>query len=202
MISMKSLVIFMLVQAAVISAKAGLVTFSQGSVNVEASEHVGEGNDLRTGPESRAELLLNPDTYLRIGSEAIITLESESLDKISLRLVKGRAVVDSVRLDRKLPITIRLGAVDVSIAKDGLYVLEQERVFVLDGEMTVLGTDQRLRKGWTLDLSEGAIAPFEVDDLEDDPLLRWSERRARRLSVSPRRPVRSPAGRRSLRLNF
>ena len=126
--AMKTLVLLMLLQHALISAKAGMVTLSHGWVNLTVNGHIGEGNPLTTGTDSRVEILLGPDSYLRMRSDSEIVLECESLDKIAVRLTKGAAIIDVNRIDKKMPISVRVGDLETHIGKSGLYLVQSDGV--------------------------------------------------------------------------
>ena len=134
---MKTLILLLLVQHVVISAKAGMVTLSHGWVNLDARSHVGEGNPLTTGTDSKVEILLSPDSYLRMKSDSEIVLECEDLDQIAVRLTKGEAIIDVARIDKKMPISVRVGDLETHIRKSGIYLFQSDGVFVLKGELRV-----------------------------------------------------------------
>ena len=131
---MKMLLIILLVQHAVISARAGLVTYVN-NMTLEIDDHMGEGNEIHTGRGSRFEAMLGPDTYVRMRNRATIVLVSDALDNTVLRLVRGSTIVDAKKIDDDIPIRVLVGDLEFSIRKDGLYLFEDNRITVLDGEL-------------------------------------------------------------------
>ena len=68
---MTSLLLVLMMQGAttqfLVSTRAGLVNYVQGSANVKAAISVPAGEVIATGPGAAVELLLNPGSYLRMG---------------------------------------------------------------------------------------------------------------------------------------
>ena len=193
---MKALLVILLVQHAVISARAGLITYVR-NLTVAVDEHIGEGNEVHGGPGSRFEAMLTPDSYVRMRGASAIALESETLDRTVIRVLSGTAIIDAGRVDRDIPIRVRLGELEFSIAKDGLYLFEEDRVVVLDGEMNVTPqhetmADGRLRKGWAVARSEADRSyvriQLDTDEFDALPLVRWSRQRSAQLA--PERTLR------------
>jgi hypothetical protein len=191
---MKTLLIILLIQHAVISARAGLVTYVN-SMTVLVYDHMGEGKEIRSRLGSRFEAMLGPDSYVRTRNRAAIVLESEALDNTVLRLARGSAIVEAKKIDDDIPIRILVGDLEFSIREDGLYLFEENRITVLEGE---LGVDDsggqspttRLRKDHRLVRSDGdgIFREERFDDtagIASTPLVRWSRQRSERLTPDP-----------------
>jgi len=187
---MTAILMVLLAQHAVISARAGMVTYTEGVVNTVANAHVGEGNSLITGPSGRAEIMLVPDSYLRILPYSSVLLESERLEHIVLKLGTGAAIADINEIDDDLPIFVQLDGLEVRIQEKGLYLFEPDRVAVLEGELEL--TEGRLRKGETLVRDNGTFSQVPLrSDIEAHPLVRWNALRTEQLVARrPRRQVR------------
>jgi hypothetical protein len=203
---MIGILLLALAQHAVISARAGMVTYTEGVVNVRAGEHavhaeinqhVGEGNALATGPSGRAEIMLTPDSYLRVLPYTGVRLESEQLDRIVLRLTAGAAIADIDGLDHDLPIRVHLNGIEIAIRKDGIYLFEPDRVAVIDGELAIgrptSGEEQRLRKGRSLVRMGDSFSEVPTGtDIGEHSLVRWNEQRSD--DLTPSRRGRQPRG--------
>jgi hypothetical protein len=191
---MKTLILLLLVQHAVISAKAGMVTLSHGWVNLDARSHVGEGNPLTTGTDSKVEILLSPDSYLRMKGDSEIVLECEDLDQIAVRVTKGEAIIDVARIDRKMPISVRVGDLETHIRKSGIYLFQSDGVFVLKGELRV-GPVVKVKKGWKITGSNRDFKKTKMEKSAPHPLVEWNALRTRemnkRTSSAPK--LRRPA---------
>ena len=188
---MKMLLIILLVQHAVISARAGLVTYVN-NMTLEIDDHMGEGNEIHTGRGSRFEAMLGPDTYVRMRNRATIVLVSDALDNTVLRLVRGSTIVDAKKIDDDIPIRVLVGDLEFSIRKDGLYLFEDNRITVLDGELRLENSVKssstiRLRKHHRLIRFDGNGTFREerledIADIERLPLVRWSLQRSVQLT--------------------
>lgn len=191
---MKVLLIALLLQHAVISARAGLVTYVR-NIAAQVDEQMGQGVEIRGQRGSRFEAMLTPDTYVRMRNDSAIVLESEALDRIVLRRVSGAMIIDVKNIDGDIPIRVRTGDMEFSIGKDGVYLFEQDRASVLDGEMRFSDSTgnfdgERLKKEWTVGRSgpDQPLAKVQLEDLSDIramPLVRWSEQRTRQLTPEP-----------------
>jgi hypothetical protein len=180
-----------------ISARAGLINVADGDVFLsdgqgaarrplvrKATELVElrEGQMLETG-EGRAEVLLTPGAFLRIGESAAVRLQSSRLTSVRIEIVRGAALVDVVELLKDHSLTILVEGAEAAIGKPGLYRFEAAppRIRVFDGQLEVRagGRTQDLKRGRELALSGGSwsLARFDPDK-ETDALYRWSKRRA------------------------
>src|SRR2546428_13572228 len=101
-------VIFFLMQY-MVSAKAGLVNYVDGQVNVRLHEQITAGTPIETGLQSHVELLLNPGSFLRIGEDSQAGLDSGELSKIAVRIGKGAALIEPSVINNKIPIRVTTG---------------------------------------------------------------------------------------------
>ena len=118
-----------------VSTKAGLVNYVQGSANVKAATGVPAGQPISTGPGGAVELLLNPGSYLRMGESTTVVLERTELSDIALRIVQGSAVIEANGVDKDLPLTVSIGKLKMEIIKNGIYLFADGRVVVVDGKI-------------------------------------------------------------------
>ena len=99
------------------------------------------GDKLRTKPHSFAELSLLPDTYLRLDSESEISFEQLSNDLISLKLLRGSAILDVARYESKelLPIKLAGPSTSVALVGEGNYRIDikpsGDRITVREGKV-------------------------------------------------------------------
>jgi hypothetical protein len=110
---------------AVIFAEAG-VEFSSENKELQALAEKAQlvaGDRLRTSRNSVAELMMFPDLYLRVDSESEVLLEQTSNETIAFKVLRGSAILDVARFDRKeLPeILISGTATSAVVAEDGNY---------------------------------------------------------------------------------
>jgi hypothetical protein len=192
--AMKLLLVILLLQHVVISARSGLVTYVR-SMTVEVDQHMEEGNEIRGGRGSRFEAMLGSDTYVRMRDSSAIVLDSEALDSTFLRLVEGSAVIDARKIDEDFPIRLLMGDFEFSIGHDGLYLFERDRVVVLEGEILVSDSegnfrDTRLKEEWMLarQAPDSVFTALEIEDtaaVDRLPLVRWSRQRTNQLTPAP-----------------
>ncbi len=191
---MKILLIVLLAQHAIISARAGYITFARGLTSVvEGQDHIGEGNVVRSEPGSRFEAALGPDSYVRLRGSATIRLESESLESPVVRLLEGAMIIDADNIDENIPIRFLVDDLSFSVRKNGLYLVEKHRVTVLEGELGIDDrsgsiSSNRLRQRWAL-LVEGEAPTLreltDAGEFEEMPLVEWSRQRNEQLEPRP-----------------
>lgn len=118
----------------VVSAKPGTVNFVESGVEFSSSgekpwEELTEksqlvaGNKVRTNRYSFVELMMFPDLYLRLDGSSEVLLEQLSNETISVKVLKGSAILDVARFDRKELPDISIGGPSASavVAEDGNY---------------------------------------------------------------------------------
>ena len=116
-----------------ISAKAGGVNTVVGQVWVkragQASEQrltsedeLASGDVVSTGVWARAEILLNPGSYLRLGEDSEFELVDSSLDNLRIKLLKGSAILEAIGAENlELRINIVTAQQSLVILRGGLY---------------------------------------------------------------------------------
>jgi hypothetical protein len=113
----------------VISAKPGTVNFAEAGVEFS---HEGEwkplnekstlvtGDSVRTGKSSLAELGLFPEMNVRLDSSSEMLFTQLSNDSVSLKILRGSAILDIARFDRKLFPQITVSGPSKSVVLDDL----------------------------------------------------------------------------------
>jgi hypothetical protein len=150
----------------VISAHSGLIHFSEGSVFLDDQrleqktgkfDQMNNGSELRT-QDGRAEVLLTPGTFLRVGANSAVRMLSNQLDDTRVELLSGSAVLDqgSDTL-ASTSVTILYNLDQVHIKKAGRYRFDSEppQVRVESGEVEVTA------EGKSIEAGEGYVVPFE-----------------------------------------
>jgi hypothetical protein len=150
----------------VISAHSGLIHFSDGSVFLDDQRveqkagkfgQMNNGSELRT-EEGRAEVLLTPGTFLRLGANSGIRMVSNQLDDTRVELLKGSAVLDqgSDTL-ADTAVTVLYALDEVHIKKAGRYRFDSEppQVKVETGNIEVVA------EGKSVEAGAGYVVPFE-----------------------------------------
>lgn len=180
-----------------ISARAGMINVAEGDVffsdgrsaapqRVEPKPNeilsMKEGQILRT-EEGRAEVLLTPGAFLRMGESSAIQLHSNRLSSVKIELLEGSALIDVIELLSDNSVIVRLGEAEAELEKAGLYRFDaappRVRVYRGQAEARGQGWTQQVRQGRTLQLEGGQWAVKRFDpEKETDSLYRWSKRRS------------------------
>ena len=139
--------VFLLLQS-VISIKPGFVHFADGEANVRKFQQVEPGKAIRTGPNSRVEIGLGPDSLLRLDENSAAVLESIDKADVSVRIESGTALVEVEKVDKSDRIRISFGDLKTAIDSKGVFRFSQDSVSVIDGKLSIVGTNVTLQKGW------------------------------------------------------
>jgi hypothetical protein len=163
--------------------KAGFVNAVHGESNVRLHQQVENGKSIETGPGSHVELLLAPATFLRLGENSNVLLESDSLKSSLVRVVSGEVILECDVFDLRLPVRVVVGPRKVQIVGSGLYRFTNTSASVFEGvlqiEVEKNGSGFRIGKGRQITGGSDKydeiplVPPDEPDDLD-----RWSARRS------------------------
>lgn len=182
----------------VISAKAGGVNFVTGAVSVArkegksglllAGDAIETGDRVTTGADGKAEILLNPGSFLRVGGGASFEFISTSLDDLKIKLLSGSAVLEviaaddfrvSLEMPHSLVVLTRSGVFRMDVLEDG-----SSKVSVFKGKVPY-GPEgkEELKSGRSVVLGNGApVAVSKFDTDARDELDMWSRERAKELT--------------------
>src|SRR5205085_5518308 len=180
-----------------ISAKAGGVNLVEGNVSISRStgrsgillvkDEIAIGERVTTPSNGRAEVLLNPGSYLRVGPETSFDFVSTSLDDLQLNIYRGSAIFEVIA-DEEFSVLIKTPGNEVKLTRSGVYRVDvlpdtDVRVSVVKGKLFV-GPDSKtkVKAGRTVLIKgeETTVAKFDKD--ADDPLDMWSQSRAKDLA--------------------
>ena len=141
----------------------------------------GQSLDTQVG---KAEILLTPGAFLRIGDNSSIVLISPSLTDTELRLDKGEAMVEIAELHPQNNLMIVQNGDTVRLEKPGLYEFDADKntVRVYDGQAVVrhANRDIEVKAKHQVALAGGESPKadkFNVEEVQDD-LYRWSSLRS------------------------
>jgi hypothetical protein len=173
------------------TARPGTVNYTEGGVTIDGqaiaakslgSTEVEPGQVLRTG-QGKAEMLLTPGVFIRLGDNAAVRMVSPSLTDTRVELLQGEAMVeaDEVLVGNHLVIADR--GVDTQIRKNGLYrfTTEPAQLAVYDGQAQVFIDERTVEvgKGKQLTLTQAAaVKPQSFDRRLTDNLYQWSSVRS------------------------
>ena len=178
----------------VISAKAGVVNIVVGDVRVVraqpsavpemliSGDELQNGDVVKTGTSGRAEILLNPGCYLRLGTESEFVFLFDNFVSDRLKLMRGSAVLEASAIETS--IIVETPKARFEIARDGLYRFnvgpdDNADVAVRKGRVSVGKTIIKEGKRAFVEGSTSAIAKLNKQDV--DPLDDWSKERSKAL---------------------
>jgi hypothetical protein len=194
----------------IISAKSGLINYVEGLVLLSGEPVVRksgvrvemkEGSELRA-EDGRAEVLLNPGVFLRVGEKSTVRMVSDSLTDSRIEFVSGAAIIaPGRRLNAKenwaSSVSIVYQGAIVHLRKNGIYRFDDEpaQLRVYAGEASVARGEaiQIAGAGEMIALTNPG-PPVEFDVRAIDALGLWSKRRAAYISMAHESTVkrRSP----------
>jgi hypothetical protein len=189
----------------VISAQSGMINYTEGQVlvnnrNVEVTSSRFPQlrlEEVLSTKEGRAEVLLNPGSFLRVGEDSSIRLASSSLTRPSVEVLSGSVVLEVATESKDELVTLTWKDVVLSLVKHGVFRLDTDpaALRVFDGEVSVTSAGHQVTVG------KGKMLPFDgtwvlakFDAEQTDSLDRWSGRRAGYLAMANPSAAGMPGG--------
>ena len=178
--------------AAASSAIPGTLNYVEGQVAVAGrtvstrsvgSVQVRSNQVLETG-QGRAEMLLTPGVFLRLGDNSSVRMVSPGLANTRVEVLRGQAIVEVAELFKDNNLWIGMNGASTRLDKQGLYAFnaDTQLVQVFDGKATVQQNDRQkdLGKGRELALNgTWKVAHFDTkSQAAQDPLYAWSNLRS------------------------
>lgn len=173
----------------VVSAKAGFIQFTAGEVFLDGNQlylaggdgfQMENGQSLRTG-RGYAELLLNANAYLRLGTQSLLQMHQNRLDDAQLALKQGSALVEVVEKTKGSQIRIKLAEASVELRKHGLYRFDADtgkiRVYGGEARVAMKSLKAKIKKGRMIRLDED-LKPSKFDTKALDTLHQWAALRS------------------------
>ena len=178
----------------VITAKAGGVNHVQGPVSIERvagksglllkGDSIDVGDRVTTDADGRAEILLNPGSYLRVAGNSSFEFKTTALEDLEISVTKGSVMLEvfaandfrvAVNTPKEKYDLIETGVYRVDVSADG-----NGRIEVWKGKAEV--GEETLKGGRTASSLDGqtAVAKFDRDDR--DEFETWSRERAKELA--------------------
>lgn len=180
-----------------ISSKAGKVNLVEGVVSVERNSKIAAlikndelaiGEKISTGSNGKAEILLNPGSYLRLGENSEFEFVTTGLDDLQLKLNRGSAIFEVMtNSDQGFIVGIQTPQTKTVIIESGVYRIDvltdnSTKVSVWKGKAQIGEKDGQVIKGGKFAVvknSQVSVAKFDRDN--KDALDTWSKLRAKDL---------------------
>jgi hypothetical protein len=147
---------------------------------------VSAGQTAETG-QGKAEFLLTPGVFLRLGENTRIQMDSTGLTDTRFTVLNGKTFVEADNLQPQNNIEVGVSGSVARLEKNGMYQFEEDppRVAVFDGKAQVTedGHNVNLGKGQEV-TPDTALKKAKFDRVSDesDPLYRWSAVRSEYLA--------------------
>jgi len=178
------------------TARPGTINYVEGQASLNdqpltsrsvGTAEIAPGQTVST-MNGKAEVLLTPGVFLRLGDNSAVTMVSPDLTKTEVQIDRGTAEVEVDQLYKQNELLIDQGPAQAKLLKNGLYEfnLAANTIRVFDGEAAV-SPSQSARKWITVkDHHQLAIngEPGKTQDFNgeqaanNDPLYAWSKLRA------------------------
>jgi hypothetical protein len=168
----------------------GTLNYVEGSVSLNGqpvtSADIGKAtlgqNQVLATQQGRAEMLLTPGVFLRIGDNSAVQLISPDLANTRVALLNGEATVEVTELFKENHLQVGVNGTMTTLLKPGLYEFNagQPHLAVYDGEATVVIGDRevRVKEGHQAQLT-GNVAVSKFDRKHrQDALYAWSNLRS------------------------
>ena len=181
----------------VISAEAGGINYVDGKVMVSRGkdtsgyllkgDSISVGDQVTTGADGKAEVLLNPGSFARLGGNSSFEFVNTSLENLQIKLDRGSAMFEVVTTE-DFSFIVKTPKADFSIIKTGIYridVLEDGtgKIEVWKGKAQI-GDDEdaKIKKGRTATVDGDDVAVVKFDRDEKDSLEEWSKSRSKEIA--------------------
>ena len=183
------------------SARPGTLNYVEGQASIEgrqlSPQSVGsttlEAGQLLATANGKAEILLTPGIFMRLGNDSTVQMVSTDLTHTEVKLEQGRANVEVDQIYSQNTVLIDLKNGQTQLLKKGLYAFDagNATVRVFDGKAAVYpGANTQanvkpidVKGGHQLVLNGEPFKPqgFNKDQAEADPLYKWSSLRSQYL---------------------
>ena len=180
------------------SVSPGTLNYIEGQASIEgrplSSQSVGntklEAGQVLATANGKAEILLTPGIFLRLGEDSTVQMVSTDLTHTEVRLEQGRADVEVDQIYPQNTILVDLKNGQTQLLKNGLYAFDSgtSTVRVFDGKAAVYpGANLQanvkpidVKGGHQLVLNGEPSKPqgFNKDQAKADPLYKWSSLRS------------------------
>lgn len=174
-------------------AVPGTLNYVEGNVSMGShalnSKSIGSaelqsGQSLSTGT-GKAEILLTPGVFLRVGDNSSVKMISPSLTDTEIGVSKGHAMIEVAEIHPENDILIDVNGMKARLLKTGLYDLNlnQDQLRVFDGKVFVEkpGKHTTVKAGREVALAaDQPLKPekFDKKSYEEGDLYRWSSLRS------------------------
>jgi hypothetical protein len=173
-------------------ANPGTVNYVEGQVSIgvtqlgatsEGTAMLAPGQTLAT-ENGKAEILLTPGVFARVGDDSSIQMISPDLTKTELAVNRGEAMVEVAELYPQNDLLVKEDGATIQLQKTGLYDFDaaHDQFRVFDGQAVAETADHNVKvKGGhelNFDSSKLKALNFNKQTYEADDLYKWSSLRS------------------------
>ena len=176
--------------AGTMSVVPGTINYVEGTVlvngqqitNKSTGKSTVEPGQVLSTAQGKAEMLLTPGVFLRLGDNSSVRMVSPNLTDTRVALVHGEATVEVAQLYKENNLEVLVAGTNTRLIKRGLYEFNADhpQLAVYDGEARVLAGDTqvKVKKGHEAQLTGNvSVAKFDRKR-QQDPLYAWSNLRS------------------------
>ena len=179
----------------VIAAKSGLVHYIEGDVAVAGKpviDKAGVFTEIKKDEQldtalGRAEVLLTPGVFLRVGEQSSIRMSNTALSDTRVEVVAGRSMLEADTPMKGNLVTVFYKDYATTFVKHGLYEFQtspaQVKVYSGEVQVTAGGQTVTVHEGHSLSFT-AALAQDRFDAKDGDSLYRWSKVRSEYVSIA------------------
>jgi hypothetical protein len=139
-------------------------------------------NQILSTDQGKAEVLLSPGAFLRVGNGSEIRMISPELVNPQVEIVKGEAMVEVDQKPKEAKLGVYERGAEALLLKQGLYRFDADegRIQVIDGKAQVTdnGKSKEFGKGKEVVLNGADLKPVSFDRNAEDNLYAWSKLRS------------------------
>lgn len=175
------------------AAQPGTLNYLEGQATLGsqslAADSIGKvrvdsGQTFTTQQDAKAEILLTPGVFLRLGESSVATMISSTLTNTRVALEEGEAFAEVDEIHPYNELSIAQDGVSIELEKMGLYNFNANlHLFrVLDGEGVVDDGEKKIKvkSGEQVDLAARPLRAKKLDrkEVEAEDLYRWTSLRS------------------------
>jgi hypothetical protein len=174
-------------QTYTVSAKPGAVNFIEGDVTVNGDavwtsnlkSTFLKSNDVIAVTHGRAEVLLTPGVFLRLGDNSQVRMIKPSLIETQLEVMSGENMIEVDDIVPGSSIAVMDRGSSTTLDKTGLYRFTETSIAALDGKAEVAFGSRKveLKKNREVQIGD-VLAVSKIDLSQGDDLYAWSNTRA------------------------
>jgi FecR protein len=172
-------------------AYPGTVNYVEGQVSI-GSQNLGvnsigsarmEPQQTLTTEKGKAEVLLTPGIFLRVGDQSAVEMISPNLTDTEVAIDRGEATIEVANIFPQNRLIVDEGASKIELVKDGFYDFDADQgsVRVFSGKAVMQNGDRRLtiKGGHQVMLANSTLKAVGFNKVADeDDLYQWSSLRS------------------------